>query len=193
MEDNKNIQLNIENLPRLENGSLDLALIAIGKDEKNNYIVPDEVMTNYYSELPNGTINESGTFTAYNKGLLKALDNETRVKGGKALQAELKQRRTFKEIVEKVNNLKVPEYIRQVSEDRGIPIPEGLTIQEAIVYANSMEAIIGSGTNKVKAAEFNRDTSGEKPSTEIIAEVNTTPEDMELVKRVKARLENANS
>lgn len=193
MTDNTNNKLNkiaddLPEVPRTESGEIDIEKISIGKDEKNNYIVPDDIILKYYKELPNGTVSESRTYTAYNKGLLKALTDEIRRKGAQALNAELAQRRSYKELVGRINCLKVPDVIREISEGRGIPIPEGMTIQEAQVYANSIEAIVGS--NKTKAAEFCRDTAGEKPTTEIAATIETTPEDIELVKRVASRCDN---
>ena len=78
-----------EEIPRLEDGSIDIEAISTGKDDKGNYIVSDELFDKYYKELPRGTVNESKTYRAYNGGKVKSLTSENRdiqVMGGKALQ-----------------------------------------------------------------------------------------------------------
>jgi len=185
MEDKTIKKLNIEpanlpEVPRTETGAIDLEKIAIGKNEKDNYIVPDEIMEAYYKELPNGTVNESGTFTAYNKGLLKTLNDDIRRKGGYALQAELRQRRTIQETVKIMLAQKAtPEEIEEYN------LPEGATKQDAMTAAMLFRVI-----DMKDVAAFNslRDTAGEKPSDTINANVNqVTPEQLELLEEFKKK------
>ena len=189
MEDLKSIKLNIESadLPRLNDGSLDLEAISTGKNEKGFYIVPDEIMDKYYKELPAGTVNQSGTWRASCNGKLKILggnpeeDRAIHIAGGKALQATLEQRRSIKEILEDLSRRTVtPEEAEQYN------IKEGTTLLEAANLAQIRRAMRGD----TKAAEYIRDTLGEKPADKISAEVTAlTPEDKEMLERVQRRLE----
>lgn len=177
---NKAIGNDLPEVPRTIEGKIDLEAIAIGKNEKDNYIVPDEIMKAYYKELPNGTVNQSGTFTAYNKGLLRSLDNDIRRKGGEALQAELRQRRTIQETVKIMLAQKAtPEEIEAYN------LPDGATKQDAMTAAMLARVI-----EQKDVAAFNslRDTAGEKPTEKIAAEVETiTPEDRKQIERILNR------
>lgn len=177
---NKAIGNDLPEVPRTIEGKIDLEAIAIGKNEKDNYIVPDEIMKAYYKELPNGTVNQSGTYTAYNKGLLRSLDNDIRRKGGEALQAELRQRRTIQETVKIMLAQKAtPEEIEAYN------LPEGATKQDAMTAAMFARVI-----EQKDVAAFNslRDTAGEKPTEKISAEVETiTPEDRKQIERILNR------
>ena len=167
-------------VPRTIEGKIDLEAIAIGKNEKENYIVPDEIMKAYYKELPNGTVNQSGTFTAYNKGLLRSLDNDIRKKGAAALNAELAQRRKIADTVQimlakKANIENIERY----------QLEPGATNQDVMVAA-MLERVIEQ--KDVQAFNSLRDTAGEKPTEKIAAEVETiTPEDRKQIERILNR------
>lgn len=171
---------NLPEVPRTIEGKIDLEVIAIGKNEKDNYIVPDEIMKAYYKELPNGTVNQSGTFTAYNKGLLRSLDNDIRRKGGEALQAEIKQRRKLSETID--------IFLRQkasIEEIEQLGLEAGATKQDALIAAMFTRAI---EQKDVQAFNSLRDTAGEKPTEKIAAEVETiTPEDRKQIERILNR------
>lgn len=154
-------------------------------DQKGRKIVPDEIMEKYYKELPEGTINESGTVHAYHGGKLNAFtpgneaQKDIQRAGGKALQAEIKQRRTFAETIEYMLAQKAdPEDAARLGLDRTA------TKQDVIMAAMLKQANKGN----VKASVFLRDTIGQQPvnKQEISAEI--TAEDRELIERVSARL-----
>ena len=174
-------------VPRNDDGTINLDLVALGKNEKENYIVPDEVMKAYYKELPNGTVNASGTYTAYNGGLLMSLNQEIRRKGGEALQAQIKQRRKLSETIDIFLRKKASnEEIEQLG------LEAGASKQDALIAAMIARAI---ERGDVQAGIFLRDTAGEKPTDKVDASImSITPADEELIKRVAARLpENGNS
>lgn len=191
MEDQKNIKINnaaadLPEVPRLEDGSIDLEAIATGKDEKNNYIIPDDIFNYYYKELPAGTINRSGTWRAANSGKIKIFggdpeaDKEIHRKGAATSNAAQAQRRTFKDTIDYM--------LRQKAKKTAI---EELELKED---ATNLDMIIASALKQAergntKAYEFLRDTVGEKPATEVNATLEEiTPEDKELLQRVNARL-----
>ena len=171
---------NLPEVPRTATGQIDLDKISTGKNEKGNYIVPDEVMKAYYKELPNGTVNQSGTYTAYNKGLLKTLTDDIRRKGAAALNAELAQRRKISDTVQIMLAKKAtPEQIANLN------LPEGATQQDALIAAMLLQA---TERGNVQAGIFIRDTAGEKPTDKISAEVETiTAEDRERIQRILNR------
>jgi hypothetical protein len=167
-------------VPRTIEGKIDLEAIAVGKNEKGNFIVPDEILKAYYKELPNGTVNQSGTFTAYNKGLLRSLDNDIRRKGGEALQAEIKQRRKLSETIDSFLRKKA-----SIEEIEQLGLEAGATKQDALIAAMFTRAI---EQKDVQAFNSLRDTAGEKPTEKIAAEVETiTPEDRKQIERILNR------
>lgn len=193
MEDNKIIkELNIESLINPETNKIDISSITLGKSKRNNDIVPDDIFENYYRQLPDKVENASGTWrTVSTGGKIKILggdpegDKEIHRAGGETLQATIKQRRTNKEIIDILCTKKAP---KEAIERLGLN--EGSTMLEAANMAQFIEALKGN----TKAMEYLRDTAGEKPATDINAEVTAvTPEDQELMKRVAARLESGNS
>ena len=167
-------------VPRDHTGKIDLEAIAIGKNEKGNYIVPDNIMETFYKELPNGTVNESKSYTAYNGGLLKALTEEIRRKGAEALNAERAQRRKMSETIDILLRKKAtPEEIEQLG------LEDGATKQDALIASMLLKAI---ERGDVQAGAFIRDTAGEKPTEKISAEVETiTPEDRKQIERILNR------
>ena len=194
MEENKTTKLNnvaadLPEVPRDENGNIQIEKIALGKDDKG-YIIPDDIFDAYLKELPEGTTNRSGTFRAYNGGKLARLENNREeasrrgIIGGPASNNSQATRRTSRQILEDIATKKAN---RETIERLGLV--EGTSNLEALNYAQYIKAQQGD----TKAAEYVRDTMGEKPTTEISAEVTAvTPEDQELMKRVAARLEKNN-
>ena len=197
MEDNKKIidkKLNIDNLgelpevPRKEDGSIDLDKITISRDQKDNRIIPDEILEAYYRELPGGIVNDSRTFrTNGTGGKLKILggnpekDIEIQRKGGEALQATLRQQKTFAEVIQVMLAQKASK--NDIEDLELKPDADNL---EVIIAAAAKQASRGN----VKAMEFLRDTIGQKPTEKLTAEVTAlTPEDKELLERVSKRLE----
>jgi hypothetical protein len=171
---------NLPEVPRDINGKIEIEAIAIGKNEKDNYIVPDEIMKTYYKELPNGTVNQSNTAWSYNGGLLNKADREVQRAGGKALQAKLEQRRTIQETVKYM--LAQAAKIEDIEQ---YGLEAGATKQDALVAAMLMKAI---ERGDVQAGAFIRDTAGEKPTEKIAAEVETiTAEDRKQIERILNR------
>ena len=190
MEDNKIKKLNIPaadlpEVPRTPEGKIDLDAITIEIDEKNNKIIPDEIFDSYYRELPNGVINQSKTWRTASGGKLKILggdpeaDKAIHEAGGKALQATLVQRRSIKEILEELSRRTVT-----AEEAEEYSMEEGTSLLEAANLAQIRRAMKGD----TKAAEYIRDTLGEKPVDKIAAEVETiTAEDRERIERILNR------
>jgi hypothetical protein len=185
MEENKLKKLNIPavDLPevkRTATGEIDLEAIATGKTEKEKYIVPDEILKAYYKELPDGTTNESGTFQAWNKGLLQTLNDDIRRKGAEALNAERAQRRKLSETIDIF--LKKKASIEEIEQ---LGLEDGATKQDALIASMLMKAI---ERGDVQAGAFIRDTAGEKPTEKVAAEIETiTPEDRKQIERILNR------
>ena len=172
-----------ETLPRLEDGSIDIEKISTGKDAKNNYIVPDDIFDKYFRELPQGTVNNSKTWRASSGGKIKILtsdDRDIQIQGGKALQATLKQRRTFAEAIATVLAQKPTEDVK-----RELNLDSSADNLDAVIAAMLRQATRGN----VKAGDFLRDTIGQKPSDRLEATVeNLTAEDREMLENIKNRL-----
>ena len=155
------------------------------KDNKGNYVLPDAIFDKYLYCLPDGTVNESGTERASCGGKLKILsdaDIEIQRAGGKALQATLKQRRTFAESVD--------AYLRKPARPEDIEkynLPQSATMQDAMDAAIVAQAIRGNS----KAYELLRDTVGEKPidRQEISGNI-ITDADKSLIDKIQKRLDN---
>lgn len=195
MEDKKNLQLNTtENLPEVprdENGKIIIDQIAIDKDDKNNYIIPDHLFDIYFRELPKGTKNSSGTWRACNNGKIKIFggdpedDKRIQDKGREANSSAWVKRRTCREILEDLARMPADS---DTLERLGLA--EGTNNLEAATFAQYRKAQQGD----TKAMEYIRDTVGEKPTENINATVESiTPEDKALLDRVAARLKNDNS
>lgn len=170
-----------------QENKIKLDLSGYPKDEKNNAIVPDPFFDDHYKELPNGTRSESGK-VAYNGGILNVLgsnpekDREVHKKGGEALQAKIRQRRTFAETIDLMLRERASKEIIAA-----LGLPEDATNQDAGIAA-MMRAMASGDT---KAANFLRDTVGEKPvdRQEIDANI-MTDADKALLEKVNKRLEN---
>lgn len=177
-----------EDLPRLPDGKIDVEKIAISKDEKNNYIVPDNIFDTYFRELPKGTKNSSGTWRASSGGKIKILggnpeeDRAIQKAGGEAIQATLRQRRSCREILEELSRKAVnPATLERLG------LEAGTNNLEAANYAQLVKAQQGD----TKAMEYIRDTIGEKPTEKLDASITAlTPEDKELLRNVENRLKN---
>ena len=190
MEDKTIKKLNIAaadlpEVPRTVDGKIDLEAITIEIDEKNNKIIPDDIFDSYYRELPNGVINQSKTWRTASGGKLKILggdpeaDKAIHEAGGKALQATLVQRRSIKEILEELSRRTVT-----AEEAEEYSMEEGTSLLEAANLAQIRRAMRGD----TKAAEYIRDTLGEKPVDKIAAEVETiTAEDRQRIERILNR------
>lgn len=146
-------------------------------EERERYIVPDEVFEEHIKELPDHTINESRTYMAFHGGRLKPLgldpenDRKVREAGAAATNAKLAQRRSFKEQVD----------ILLSSKDEN-----GKSCLENIITAMYDRSQAGD----VKAAQFLRDTAGEKPAEAIDLNANVITEaDKALIEKLKNRLE----
>jgi len=135
--------------------------------------------------LPNGVINQSKTWRTASGGKLKILggdpeaDKAIHEAGGKALQATREQRRSIKEILEELSRRTVT-----AEEAEEYSMEEGTSLLEAANLAQIRRAMKGD----TKAAEYIRDTLGEKPVDKIAAEVETiTAEDRERIERILNR------
>jgi hypothetical protein len=163
-------EFNIENYPKEK--------YITGKgEEKERYIVPDDIFEEHLKELPNGTVNESKSYRAYCGGKLTILgadperDKAIHKAGAEATNATLKQRRTFKEQIDIILSTKDKE--------------NGKTGLENVTIAMYERAIAGD----TKAAQFLRDTAGEKPADNIDLNANVMTEaDKQLMEKLKARL-----
>ena len=197
MEDNKkeklnNIAADLPEVPRTKAGKIDIDKISLGKSKRGNTIVSNEIFDAYYRELPDKVENASGSWrTVSTGGKIKILggdpENDLKIQtaGGNSLQATRQQQRTFKEVISEM--LVSPATL----EDRErLGLHEGATQLEVIIAGQLRQA----GKGNSKAAEFLRDTVGEKPTENINASIESiTPEDKELLERVSARLKNQKS
>ena len=154
-------------------------------DDKGNKVLPDKVVYKYYKRLPDGTRDESRSKIVMRGGLLNDLSNsmyrDIAVKGAKALNATKARRRTFRETISDM--LTAPADSRQRDT---LGLKQGATQQDAIIAAMILQAADGNRG----AAEFVRDTVGEKPAE--ISDVNLhsmTEADRSLLDKVKQRLD----
>ena len=149
--------------------------------------IPDEIMEEYYKELPEGTYNESGNRAAYKGGMINRMDNspeatEARRRGAQVTNSKLAERRTFAETIEYMLRKRAP------AEDiERYGLENGASNQDVIMAAMMGQAKKGN----VKAGTFLRDTIGQQPvaKQEITADI-MTDADRELLAKVTARLGN---
>jgi len=168
-------------LPKLEDGSIDLEKLSIGKNEKGNYIFSDVIIDKYYKFLPDGSTNENNNKWVYHGGILNKATREVQVMGGKALQAKIEQRRTIQETIKIMLAQKATEEEKEMYN-----LPDGATKQDAMTAAMLSRAI---EQKDVQAFNSLRDTAGEKPTDKIDASIaGLTPEDQELINRVASRI-----
>ena len=187
MEDIKTTKVNnaaadLPEVPRDPEGNILIDQVSTGRDNKNNYIVPDDILEAYYKELPEGTTNVSNDKWVYKKGILKKATKEIQRMGAESLNAKLSQRKSNKEILEDIARKNTP--IEEL-ERLGLEASSENNMLVAANYAAVLKAIRGD----IKALEYIRDTLGEKPVTEVNATIEEiTPEDKELLERVNRRL-----
>ena len=167
-------------VPRKEDGTIDLEAIKLGEDEKGRVIIPDEIIDVYYKELPDGVTNPNKDKWVYNAGLLKKADREVQKMGAEALNAKNAQRRRLSETIDIFLKKKASfEEIEQLG------LEEGATKQDALIAAMFTRAI---EQKDVAAFTSLRDTAGEKPTDKIAAEIETiTAEDRERIERILNR------
>lgn len=146
-------------------------------NEKGAAIVPDDFFQDHLKELPEGTVNESGTYRAFNGGKIGILggdpnkDRDIHKAGAAASNAAQAQRKTFAEMFDIM--------LRQKDDT-------GLTYQEKITTAMMKKASAGD----TKAAVFVRDTIGEMPVTksQIQADI-MTEADRALIEKLQKRID----
>lgn len=121
-------------------------------EEKERYIVPDDVFEEYLKELPEGTVNESHSRRKAATGALNIFganpdkDREIQRQGAEALNAARTQRRTFKEEADIL--------LANIDKQTGKTGLENITLA---MYERAL-------TGDVKAYTALRDTAGEKPA-----------------------------
>ena len=151
----------------------------IDKDgqEREYYIVPDDLFEEHLKELPAGTYNKSMTYRAYNGGKLYQLNQDPEEAarrgriGAEASNATQAARRTFKDQIDIIL-----ANLDKNTEKTGV---------ESVVISMYERALAGD----VKAATFLRDTAGEKPAEALDLNANVmTPADQALMEKLKARL-----
>ena len=105
----------------------------------------------------------------------KSVQREISSKGGKARAKKLKERKTFQEIAQIILGLAMTsgktadlEQIKSIADLKGM----NLTVEEGIILQQAMKALKGDRF----AAEFIRDTAGEKPAEKV--EVNQNIKDV---------------
>lgn len=149
------------------------------KNEKGRYVVPDEFLEEHYRDLPDGTVNQSSTRMVYCGGVLSMLQKgkstDIQKAGGYALQAKLKQRRTFAETLQTL--------LAQPSKS-----VKGVDTQTELLIA----AVKGAAEGNPRLLEFIRDTIGQKPVDRSETEITgATPAQMALITNVYNRLQGA--
>lgn len=143
------------------------------KNDKGQPIISDEDFMDNLADLPKGTrsdsgkvANQGGYVTPMVKGTQRA--KEIAAMGQKANSEAWARKRTFKESISILLNHKCDD---------------GQTMQDKIVEAMANKAMDGC----VGAAEFLRDTVGEKPSDQVSLDV-MTDKDREVLKNLTERL-----
>lgn len=171
-----------EELPRLDNGMLDVESISQGrKDEKGRWIIPDDIILNHYREITANCISESGELFTANGGYLRKADRNVQRMGAEALNAKNAQRRSFKEAIDIM--LKSKASAANISE---LGLEEGATNLDVVIAA----ALKQSARGNVKAMDFIRDTAGEKPVEQLNADITgLSEEDKQMLENIKKRLE----
>lgn len=142
-------------------------------DDKGRPIISDEDFMDNLKELPAGTKSDSGKVSnkcGYITPLVKGTQRakEFAQKGAEANAEAWERKRTFKESIAILLNHKCDD---------------GISMQDKIVEAMANKAMDGC----VGAAEFLRDTVGEKPSDQVSLDV-MTDKDREVLKNLTERL-----
>ena len=129
------------------------------KNEKGQPIISDEDFTDNIKDLPKGTRSEDGRYANEGGYLRPGIKGDPKTyencaKGGQAAAENWKRRKTFAESITILLNQKCGD---------------GQTMQDKIVAAMAAKATDGC----VGAAEFLRDTVGEKPTENMNVDVMT--------------------
>lgn len=129
------------------------------RNEKGQPIISDEDFTDNIKDLPKGTRSEDGRYANEGGYLRPGIKGDPKTyencaKGGQAAAENWKRRKTFAESITILLNQKCDD---------------GKTMQDKIVAAMAMKATDGC----VGAAEFLRDTVGEKPTENMNVDVMT--------------------
>lgn len=164
-----------------EREPLDLSIYP--KDDKGRYIIPTAVFLDRYRELPDNTRSDDGKYIAYNGGYCRVLTDEDRRKGAEATNAAKARKKTFKEAIEAALYRKASaKTIEELGLDKEASVLDALIANQLIIGTKA------SKSEATKAAEFIRDTIGEKPAEkqEITADI-MTDEDRALLQKVRAR------
>lgn len=171
-----------EELPRLDNGLIDVELVSGGrKDDKGRFILPRDVIEKHYKSLPSGCVSDDRQVWTCDHGLLRMPNEEVRRKGAESLNARNAQRRTFREAIDvmlrdKANKQNIEE----------LHLTEDATNLDVIIAA----ALKQSAHGNVKAMDFLRDTVGEKPAEQLSAEITgLSAEDKQMLENIKNRLQ----
>ena len=151
------------------------------KDEKGRPIIPDDVFASSFRMLPDGCINASRNMVSSKGGYLRLLisgekrSREIQTMGAEALNAKFAQRERIADTIDR--------WLKQPNKDH----PE-MTNQDVMV-ASMMQA---AQDGNVRAAEYVRDTVGEKPVDRSETEITgATPAQMALITNVYNRLQGA--
>jgi hypothetical protein len=163
------------------------------KDEKGRAIVPDAFFDGNIKDLPAGVINESKSkYSSGNGGYCNMLGSGSRDKsiqsaGGTASAERSRERKRLAESLEYLlkqpikANTKVSEILRSIADY----LPEDAEMTDILSAAMLVSAIKGN----CKAAEFVRDTVGEKPTEKMDVTSNViTPEEQNLLEKVSRRI-----
>ena len=143
------------------------------KNDKGKPVLSEEDFLDNLKALPNGTRSAEGKL-ANNGGYLDPLSKgsartrEISAMGGRATQAVMVERKKIADSID--------IFLRRTDEN-------GVTMQDKIVEAMALKAMDGC----VGAAEFIRDTVGEKPSDQVSLDV-MTDGDKQLMEILKKRL-----
>ena len=153
---------------------LDKLIANAPRNEKGQPVISDEDFMDNVSELPSGTRSETGLY-AKDGGYLKPLEKGTQrtrdiaKSGGDKAAETYARRKTFAESITILLNAKCDD---------------GQTMQDKIVAAMAGKAMDGC----VGAAEFLRDTVGEKPSDQVSLDI-MSDADRELIENLKKRID----
>lgn len=153
---------------------LDKLIANAPKNNKGQAIISDEDFMDNLSDLPEGTRSDTGK-SANKGGYLRPFEKgsdwtrKIAKSGGDKAAETYARRKTFAESITILLNAKCED---------------GQTMQDKIVAAMAGKAIDGC----VGAAEFLRDTVGEKPSDQVSLDI-MSDADRELIENLKKRID----
>lgn len=134
---------------------------------------------------PRERSNEAGTKNL--KPMTERTEEEQKriaIAGGKASGEARRKKKAIREVCETLLSMQANSGLKaKINPD--IELPEGATVYDVLVASMAQEAIDGN----VKAAEFIRDSAGDKPTEK--SEVNAsvmTAKDLEILQNVNSRL-----